>query len=466
MTNKPYVEEKDFEPGTSEEKFYETCKKNFMLRNDSFIQDLFYGRFRSMTTCPTCKHVSLKFEPFSMLSLPIPSSNKDSHMTVTFYYVNDMCLYDLVKVECNVIKEATLRNIRDGFTKAKKQSQDSMNFYYYNGRTYEWQEVDDLDQQLVQIKFPENHFFFLMQDKTKNLGDSDLVHLCFKIDGLDPEKVVGIRKLIKTSKQSQVADLYRFYYDCLKQTFDSKIEDFDRCFSSKDPKRRLFDLFKGNQHLTFESDIPGSLTVDIADYDEIAVKILNEGIFKHKKLNALGTLLSERYPEDRVISLINCFESLTNPEKLDEENKWYCEKCKDHRQANFQLSIKELPPILIIHLKRFKKTSSMSPLKLTDIVDFPLDNLKLADYTSDPKLQANNCTYSLFGMINHSGNASYGHYTSVVRNMTNPNQWIYCDDENVVELKPNAFPAKDRSYILFYRKDGMKATIAQSTVQF
>ena len=40
---------------------------------------------------------------------------------------------------------------------------------------------------------------------------------------------------------------------------------------------------------------------------------------------------------------------------LDENNMWYCNKCKEHVQANKTLEIYRAPPILIINLKRFKQ---------------------------------------------------------------------------------------------------------------
>ena len=32
---------------------------------------------------------------------------------------------------------------------------------------------------------------------------------------------------------------------------------------------------------------------------------------------------------------------------------WYCNRCKDHKQARKQLTVWNLPHILIVHLKRF-----------------------------------------------------------------------------------------------------------------
>lgn len=42
------------------------------LRNDSVIVDLFQGMYKSTLVCPVCAHVSITFDPFSDLSLPLP----------------------------------------------------------------------------------------------------------------------------------------------------------------------------------------------------------------------------------------------------------------------------------------------------------------------------------------------------------------------------------------------------------
>ena len=54
------------------------------------------------------------------------------------------------------------------------------------------------------------------------------------------------------------------------------------------------------------------------------------------------------------IALKDCFEEFRKPEMLDDDNKWYCNKCQDHVRATKQMEIFKAPPILIVNLKRFK----------------------------------------------------------------------------------------------------------------
>ncbi len=54
-----------------------------LLRNKSEIVNLFHGQMRSKLVCPSCQHVSITFDPFSFLSLPLPRSDS-RQLQITF----------------------------------------------------------------------------------------------------------------------------------------------------------------------------------------------------------------------------------------------------------------------------------------------------------------------------------------------------------------------------------------------
>ena len=45
---------------------------NYLRRNDSVIVDIFHGLLKSTLVCPECSKVSVTFDPFCYLSLPLP----------------------------------------------------------------------------------------------------------------------------------------------------------------------------------------------------------------------------------------------------------------------------------------------------------------------------------------------------------------------------------------------------------
>lgn len=107
----------------------------------------------------------------------------------------------------------------------------------------------------------------------------------------------------------------------------------------------------------------------------------------------------------------------------------HCPNCKGLRRATKQLSLSRLPPVLLIHLKRFQAKGPFTD-KIETLVDFPLRSLNLTSYmppqlppgvdksqlddgrgmsSEDPRTQRPPYLYDLYGVTNHSGNLSNGH---------------------------------------------------------
>lgn len=54
------------------------------------------------------------------------------------------------------------------------------------------------------------------------------------------------------------------------------------------------------------------------------------------------------------VTISDCFRQFDRPEKLSFQNEWYCDQCKQHKQAFKKIQVFKTPPVLIITLKRFK----------------------------------------------------------------------------------------------------------------
>ena len=85
--------------------------------------------------------------------------------------------------------------------------------------------------------------------------------------------------------------------------------------------------------------------------------------------------------------MVDCLREFKQTELLDEDNKWYCNKCKDHVQATKTLEIFRVPRILVISLKRFKASRSkygssmgFGGQKLETQVNFPLEGLDMTPF--------------------------------------------------------------------------------------
>lgn len=74
VTEKPYIEVKDSN-GRSDQVVASESWEATLQRNRSVIVDLFYGQLKSKVACETCGTESVRFDPFSLLSLPLPVEN-------------------------------------------------------------------------------------------------------------------------------------------------------------------------------------------------------------------------------------------------------------------------------------------------------------------------------------------------------------------------------------------------------
>ena len=59
-----------------------------------------------------------------------------------------------------------------------------------------------------------------------------------------------------------------------------------------------------------------------------------------------------------MVTIDQCFQAYQDPEILDEDNMWYCNKCKEHVQATKKFELYKAPPIMVINLKRFNMGKS------------------------------------------------------------------------------------------------------------
>ncbi|MGH0134989.1 UNVERIFIED_CONTAM: hypothetical protein FKN15_008892 [Acipenser sinensis] len=94
-------------------------------------------------------------------------------------------------------------------------------------------------------------------------------------------------------------------------------------------------------------------------------------------------------------TLQDCLKLFSKEEKLTDNNRFFCSHCKTHRDSTKKIEIWKLPPILLVHLKRFSYEGRWKQ-KLQTSVDFPLENLGMSQYVIGPN---NNLKkYHLYGV--------------------------------------------------------------------
>lgn len=114
------------------------------------------------------------------------------------------------------------------------------------------------------------------------------------------------------------------------------------------------------------------------DWDPTALHLRyqtsQERVFKEHPSVALT-----RKQQSSPIELDSCLEAFTKEEQLADDEKYYCSKCRDHQLASKKLQIWRLPPILIVHLKRFQFVGGKW-VKSQKVVNFPYDHFNPTAY--------------------------------------------------------------------------------------
>jgi ubiquitin C-terminal hydrolase len=107
-----------------------------------------------------------------------------------------------------------------------------------------------------------------------------------------------------------------------------------------------------------------------------------------------------------------------------------CERCKNKQKSKKRLTVKDYPPLLVLHLKRFDgMRKNRSPISIKTIIN------------------VNGAKYKLFGLCNHSGTMMGGHYTATCQRKDGT--WVVCNDKVVEQIQ--SLPDKSQvPYILFF----------------
>ncbi|XP_053307814.1 ubiquitin carboxyl-terminal hydrolase 2 isoform X2 [Spea bombifrons] len=148
------------------------------------------------------------------------------------------------------------------------------------------------------------------------------------------------------------------------------------------------------------------------------------------------------------VSLMDCIRLFTKEDVLDGEEKPTCCRCKTRRRCTKKFTIQRFPKFLVLHLKRFSEARIRSS-KLSSFVNFPLRDLDLREFASEPSSQAK---YNLYAVSNHSGTTMGGHYTAYCKNPNN-SEWYTFNDSRVTPMSSSQVKSSD-AYVLFYELSG------------
>ncbi|KAL4086843.1 hypothetical protein PRIC1_013902 [Phytophthora ramorum] len=113
------------------------------------------------------------------------------------------------------------------------------------------------------------------------------------------------------------------------------------------------------------------------------------------KMDFDASVQQHQRQDNQPLNLAHCMEMFTAKETIPEA---FCGHCKTLRPATKKMDLWRLPPLLVIHLKRFCFTQ-VSRRKLHHLVDFPLRGLQFGDFVArkrEPRGRLSGLEYWLF----------------------------------------------------------------------
>ncbi|KAL4471572.1 hypothetical protein ABPG74_008465 [Tetrahymena malaccensis] len=408
---------------------------NHLKRNQSIIVDLMQGQFKSKVTCPDCSKESITFDPFLTCSLPIPNKEiKVISMYLIFANNKKTAIEVKYTYEPDQSKQQTIKDLKEYI---QKTYQTSSNLILYS-LTFD-RVKDQFDDQTplenVRKAFKEPQKNALLIEYDVDIHNEDMMKVFFTFTRMKEEMYMA-RRLVKSNftfirpfiidKKANKKEVHLALFQYLKPLFvrhskpDSEfLIDADKLELDQLYEKYVLNADNPPYRLLIETDAQDYIDKPctwcnqqkckncLLQYNEEEDPI--EDFTKRSKshyhtfrfecfvdqttdlgrmINSLHSLDQNNQNNDSSVSqnldaktnIYDCLKLFEQPEKLGEDNEWYCPECKKHQKAQKQIVIYRAPEILILHLKRFKGSSGIFKSKLTKVVDFPIHGLDMTDF--------------------------------------------------------------------------------------
>ena len=246
---------------------------------------------------------------------------------------------------------------------------------------------------------------------------------------------IFLDKMHETTKHEQE---YQKFTSIISDTFKSDIKSKVTCLECRSIFSKVEEYF----------DIPLTIPSDSErqQYQQYSSEVLSpiERIQQETEKRSIWRNISKIFSSDSsYVKLYECLLNYCLPEKLTDQDMFYCEKCKKKCESQREMKIVNPPNVLTLIIKRFKFSRVGS--KILTYVQFPIE-LDLRYFLEKPR----NCTYQLTGIIQHIGALGGGHYIAYCQNSQDFN-WYEFNDSIVTEVSEREVLEKE-AYILFYHK--------------
>uniref|UniRef100_A0A6B2L134 ubiquitinyl hydrolase 1 n=1 Tax=Arcella intermedia TaxID=1963864 RepID=A0A6B2L134_9EUKA len=436
VITKPYITIKDSEGRPDAEVSKESWEAH-ISRNQSVIVDLFHGQLKSTLKCPDveCGHVSVTFDPFIYLSLPLPSIR-----TMDIIVVDSNPQQTPIKIKVDVNSNGTVLDLKN----------DLMKIFVEGGGVV---------KELIIVEIYKNQVYkFLQEDSSiEQIAAGDQIY-AYNLERPEDSTLIEVTNVTKSNsyfESFQVPFLFSHTFSSNTTTLEYLYMLLGRTFYNKELETAQdYSKVFGVQPASFKkfSNIP-STQVTVPENQYLRVSMIWHSKKEFTKFNNFEKVETgaggKTEKEKEHITLKDCLLKFHSMEKLGTSDKWYCSKCKQFQQATKKFDLFHIPDILVIQMKRFQFFRTHRN-KITTFVDFPINGLDLTPYELNVHPQRSPAIYDLYAVSNHSGSLGGGHYTACALN-PHLNKWYYFNDSSVLECSEDDVVSPE-AYVLFYKR--------------
>ncbi|XP_043910495.1 ubiquitin carboxyl-terminal hydrolase 32 isoform X2 [Protopterus annectens] len=460
--DKPYVELKDSD-GRSDWEVATEAWENHLRRNKSIVVDLFHGQLKSQVKCKTCGHVSVRFDPFNFLSLPLPMDsymhleitvikldgstpiryglrlNMDEKYTGLKKQLSDLCELKPEQILLAEVHSSNIKNFPQDNQKVRLSvngllcafevpvpgspvsassptqteissvpSADGKHIITSNGNLPKPSLIPNGMpstvvpcgvEKTIANGVPNGHVLTLLDSRFT--GYIIAMHrkmmrteLYFLSSQKNRPSLFGMPLIVPCTVSTRKKDLYdavwiqvsRLVSPLPPQEASNHAQDCDDSMGYQYPFTLRVVQKDGNScawcpwfrfcrgckiECTEEGASIGNAYIAV-DWDPTALHLRYQ-TSQERIIDDHASVEQSRRAQAEPISLDSCLRAFTSEEELGEDEMYYCSKCKTHRLATKKLDLWRLPPVLIVHLKRFQFVNGRW-IKSQKIVKFPRES--------------------------------------------------------------------------------------------
>uniref|UniRef100_A0A2K5J2U0 ubiquitinyl hydrolase 1 n=1 Tax=Colobus angolensis palliatus TaxID=336983 RepID=A0A2K5J2U0_COLAP len=459
---KPYVELKDSD-GRPDWEVAAEAWDNHLRRNRSIVVDLFHGQLRSQVKCKTCGHISVRFDPFNFLSLPLPMDsymhleitvikldgttpvryglrlNMDEKYTGLKKQLSDLCELNSEQILLAEVHGSNIKNFPQDNQKvrlsvsgflcafeipvpaspisASSPTQTDFSSSPSTNGMFTLTTNGDLPRPIfipngmpntvVPCGTEKNFTNGMVNGHMSSLPDSPFtgyiiaVHrkmmrteLYFLSSQKNRPSLFGMPLIVPCTVHTRKKDLYdavwiqvsRLASPLPPQEASNHAQDCDDSMGYQYPFTLRVVQKDGNTcawcpwyrfcrgckiDCGEDRAFIGNAYIAV-DWDPTALHLRYQ-TSQERVVDEHESVEQSRRAQAEPINLDSCLRAFTSEEELGENEMYYCSKCKTHCLATKKLDLWRLPPILIIHLKRFQFVNGRW-IKSQKIVKFPRES--------------------------------------------------------------------------------------------